>query len=203
MNSPNKKDDRNISEFFQSAAALDADFAELERLGGQLDRLEIDSDNGLEQAQKRLARFSECGERIGTGIMALAKALDETRARAEKLAEVVRARAVVVQERQNETQRLLMRFQSLGELAKKINATIAGLKKPVKKGELTDDEKALLSQHMPEIDSKLGMLLDEARKLREDARKVNMKALERNAETLSQALLSARRQLGTAIQSLQ
>ncbi|MEW6057213.1 MAG: hypothetical protein AB1540_11420 [Bdellovibrionota bacterium] len=191
------KSTKDQSLFVQAALALDSDFAELERLSGQLERLPIESDSGLEQARKALTRFSECGSRIGEGVKILAKELEDSRSRAERAAQIVSERAVAIQKRFEQTEQMLARFRSLGEMAGKINAAVVQLQKPTQSGELSAEEKALLAKHMPEIDSNLAILLDETRKLREDAGAVNMKALEREADSMAQSLQSVRQKLSS------
>lgn len=183
-----------LSAFGESAISLDHDFGMLEQLSGQLERLEIETDSGLERARVLLSRFSETGLKIGDGIQALAKNLDEARARAEKAAELVSTRAMEVQKRQNEAEQLLARFQQLGEMVKKITAAVSQLKKP-EGGKLSDDEKSLLLKYLPELNAQLDILLGETRRLKDDAQAAKHKALEKNADSLNQSLQAVRNRL--------
>lgn len=182
------------SAFGQSALELDSDFAEMERLAAELQRLDIETESGLERARKLLTRFSECGQRVGTGVPVLARTLEEARGRAEKAAETVFARAGDIQKRQQEADRLLERFNSLGEMVGKINAMVTQLRKPGG-AKLSDEERAMIARHMPEINVQLGKLIDEARKLKEDSHAANMKSLEKNAESLLQSMQAMSRKL--------
>jgi chromosome segregation ATPase len=184
----------NFSAFGKAAVSLDNDFAEFERLGGQIERLSVDSENELERAQQLLAKFGECGERIGTGMQDLAKSLEEARTRAEKAAQGVSARLPQIQERLKEHEQLKERLRALSEMVRGVSEAVGQLKKPA--GEkFSDEEKALLSTQLKEFDSQLGGLVEQANKLHEDARNSKMKSLERNADSLSQTLQSARRKL--------
>ncbi len=73
---PNPK---NLSSFARSALALGEEFSQLQRLSGELERLPIDTDNGLEWGRLLLARFSECGQRFlaapGAGIASSGSAI--------------------------------------------------------------------------------------------------------------------------------
>ena len=184
----------NLSAFGKVAVALDNDFAEFERLGGQIERLSVDSDNELERAQQLLAKFGECGERIGNGMQGLAKSLEEIRTHAEKAAQTVSARLPQIQERLKEHEQMKERLRALSEMVRGVSEAVGQLKKPA--GEkFSDEEKALITNQLAEFDKQLGGLVEQARKLHEDARNAKMKSLERNADSLSQTLQSARRKL--------
>ena len=191
MAPPDKKD---LSPFGLAAVALDADFVELERLGSQIERLEFDSDSGLERAQRLLARFAETGQRIAEGVVAFSKTLEEARVRAERAAQVVSARAVLVKERQNEAGRMLERFSLLSETVGKISGMLASFKKPA--GDVVSaEDRAYIQRQIPDIDRQLGALLDEVLKLKAEARSSKMRSLENSADSLGQTLTSARRKL--------
>lgn len=66
--------DKDLSPFGQHALKLDSDFRELEELCGQIERLDLESDFGLDRAKQLLTKFSECGLRIGDGVQGFAKA---------------------------------------------------------------------------------------------------------------------------------
>jgi hypothetical protein len=185
---------KNLSAFGESAIKLDGDFSELERLSGELDRLPIESESGLERARLLMARFSECSQRIGSGIQLMASSLEESRARAENAVQIVSVRAAVIQTRQQETERMLERFQALGEMVRKITTAVSQIQKPAGM-ELSDEERTLLMKHMPELNSQLEILINEAGKLKNDAQTVNMKTLERNADSLQQSLQAVRQKL--------
>jgi hypothetical protein len=67
----------------------------------------IESDSGLERAQSLLIKFAECGQRVADGVIAFSKALQDAHVRAEKAGQTVSARAAIVRERQEETDRML------------------------------------------------------------------------------------------------
>jgi chromosome segregation ATPase len=189
---------KNLSAFAQAAMTLDSDFAELGQLSGQLERLSLESDSGLDRAKKILVQFGECGERIGDRLQTLAKTLDEARSRAEKAAQFIGARAGEVQARQQENERLTEKFGALNEMVRKVTMLLGQLKKP--QGEkLSAEEQSILAEKLPELDEQLGTLSNEAGKLKVEAQKANMKTIERNADSLSQTLTSARRKLGAFI----
>jgi hypothetical protein len=189
---------KNLSPFAHSALTLDEDFGELDRVAAQLERLDLDTENGLDQARKLLVRFTECGNRIGEGVQALAKALDEARTRAEKSAESVSQRAAMVQARQQEAQKLVDRFTQLAETVRKVTAAVGELQKSAEGG-LAEEGRALLIKNLTGIDAQLDTLSNEAGKLRADAREARQKTLEKNADALEQSLQSVRRKLSALV----
>ena len=188
------KETKNLSAFAQSAFDLDSDFTQLERLSTQLEELSVESDYGLEQGKKLLLNFNECAQRIGDRVQALAQNLGESRERAEAAAAKVSERAQVIHQRHNEQEKLLARFQSLGEMVRKATDASAKLKKP-DGGKLTEEDKMVLEERLPEIDSQLQVLIQESHQLREEARATKMKTLEKNAESLGQSLNAVRNRL--------
>jgi hypothetical protein len=195
------RDKKDLSPFGLSAVSLDADFVELERLSRQIERLAIDSDSGLERAQRLLVKFAECGQRVADGATGFSKVLDEARARAEKAAQVVSARALEVQERQRENDRMLERFRLLSETVGQISALLAPFRR-VAGSSLSQEDRVLIQQQIPDIDLQLGTLIEETFKLRQDAHDSKMRSVERNADSLAQTLASARRKLSELLKSL-
>lgn len=189
------KNIKNLSTFGQAALNLDNDFEELEQLSGQLGRLEIESESGMDKAKELLTAFSETANRLGGSMQELAKSLEEARARAEQATEVVAARAVAIQARQQENEHMMQRFQTLGETVRKVSGAVAQLQKPSDGRKLSDEEKDLLLKNLPEINSQLGVLTEEACKLKDDARTARMKTLEKNADALGQSLTAVRSKL--------
>ncbi len=90
---------QQTSAFGQTALTLDSGFQDLERIQGQLQRLELESDSGLERAKELLVEFTPASEVVVSGVQALAQALNDSRARAETAARFVAERALEVQKR--------------------------------------------------------------------------------------------------------
>src|SRR5688572_24348979 len=90
---------KDLSPFGLAALTLDQDFSLMTRLARQIENLDIESDNGFEQARKLLARFSECGQRIEAEVKDLASTMEAARVQAEQAAGIVSQRAIAIQER--------------------------------------------------------------------------------------------------------
>ena len=88
----------DLSSFGRLAVALDQHFLELTRLSGQIERLDIESESGLERAVKALNEFAEHGTSLSDGFQGLSNVLEEVRTRSEAAAQIVSARAQVIEE---------------------------------------------------------------------------------------------------------
>jgi hypothetical protein len=192
---------QTLSAFGQAALALDHDFTELERLAAQIERLEFESDAGFEKAQELLTRFSECGQRIGEGVQTLAQSLEKSRLGAEKAAEMVSARANLIHERHLERERMFARFRVLGESVRELSGEVAQLKRPSDL-EPTNEEKALWPVKLQELEKRFAPLIEEARKLQDEAHVAKLRTIEKNADSLGQSLAAARKKLGALAESL-
>ncbi len=182
--------------FAEAALALNADFTELQQLGDDIATLNVDSDEGMDRARKLLGRFGECGDRIGTRLSTLAKTLEASRAGAEAIAAVVSERAQRVLARQAESERLLTEFQALGGRANTLVSSIGQLPE-WNGGELTETDRQQWMGQIPRLQESIDGLLGDARTLRDATRTANMHSLERDAQALTKALVSARRRLGS------
>ncbi len=189
----------DLSPFAQLALKLDQDFGALERLSGQIERLDIETDNGLEQALKLLGQFAKHGESISAGIQDFAGVLDQSRARAEQAAAIVSERAALVQKRHQEQSELQGRFNQLAAKVQEVNASLSAMKKP--DGAFTEAEKAQLTERLQAMDAHLGVFVEEAGTLRAEADRANLKKLGRNAESLQGTLIAARTRLSSVFAS--
>jgi hypothetical protein len=177
---------KDKSAFAQAALELDTCFEELERLSGQLERCELDSDQDFEHATKLLGRFGECGQRIGTGVQKLAQELERARARAENAAKVVGERSVLVQQRQEASRKMLDRF---GELALRARGVTESLR------DLKDKDRSALVDRLPALNVDLESLSKDVSELEEEALAQGLKALAKNAGSMRQSLQAARDRL--------
>ena len=191
------KSERNTdrSAFAEAALNLDAQFRDFERLANELDRVDLDSDRGLERGLKIMGELETCREGFAPASQQMAKALEEAQGQVARAAEIVTQRETAVQDRRAVVDSLLERYRSLGEMLRQVSTAVGQLNK-TDSGELTADQRTALTSRLPEFNSHLGTLVDEARKLMDDARVANMKALERNADSLRQSLHSARFRFG-------
>ncbi len=182
---------KEVSLFLQAAESFDTDVAELERLSRQIQEMEFEKDSDFNRAQKLMGHFTATSIRVGEGVKTLAQELDASRIRAERAAEVVAERAMDFKKRQDEISVMLERFQALGKMARELTEEISEMKKASDES----GDRPLLTNYLPSLDARMGLLLDEAKRLKVDSGAAHLKTLEQNSDSLSQSLASARRLL--------
>ncbi len=176
-----------MSEFARAALALDVRFEEFCRLSAELERVSIDSDSGLERARILLKDLNECREGFTPASQDMARALEGARQGTAEAAEKVEKREHAVQDRVSQVDQMLGRYRLLGDTVRRVTSAVAGLKQSPEGG-LSADERSLLASKMPEINTQMTVVVDEAKRLMDDARAANMKILERNCDSLRQTV---------------
>ena len=185
---------KDASPLVQSVIALDAHFANLERLGGKLEEIKLKSDTDFEQARKLLAHFAECGEGITEQISNLSKFLSEAQVRASAIVQRVSEKSEVVNERNSEQNIKHEQFRSLTDKVRVLNDAISQLRQPTER-ELTDADRRSTSTRLLEFDEQLDPLIEEAQSLLKFAQEAKMKTLEQNSDSLAQSLLAVRKKI--------
>jgi hypothetical protein len=184
----------DISEFGEAALALDKEFLEMERLSRELERLENPSEKGLDRCETLLAEVDNCRVRLATQMQTMAQTLEEARLRNEAAERIIAERATMVHERQIEGGKLLERFRALAEMVRQISAAVAPFQH-LRADRISDEDKASLASHLPQINEQLDRLVEQAEKLMNDSREANFQAMERNSDSLRQSLQSVRKRL--------
>jgi hypothetical protein len=189
---PNKV--KRDSLLVKSVLALDDYLAELERVGTRINSMEMTSDFDIEYVQKLMTRFAECGQGVSQEVINLSRQLQEAQARAEAVAKGVSSQADLLKNRRNEENEKLEAFRILGEKVRGLNSVISRFRRGP--GDvLTDEDRVELTSNIPAFEAQMVLLIDELQNLRMSARNSRMKALEKNAESLVQALEAVRKKL--------
>lgn len=187
---------KNLSLFGQTALELDSGFTQMQHLARDLESLSIETDSGLERAKKLLGQFEACTQAITDCSQAFSKVLQETKAATEKSAEMVAHRAQAVHERQVESEQMLYRFKTLGEMVRKTTEAVTQVVQPLPgTPAIPEEAHRVLMSRLPDFNEQMGVLVEEAKNLMQDAHKANMKSIERNADSLRQTLQAARHRL--------
>ena len=189
---------KNLSPFGKSAVALDHDFLELERLSGQISRIELESDTDLERAQLLLTKFSEVGQKMADKMQDFARTLGEIRSRSDNAAQVVAERSIQLQERRSLYTQGSQKYQTLIERVQQASGVIVKFSRPSYEV-FSDEDKNHLRKQMSDLDSLLLPLILEARELKEYAGQYKMKALERSAHSIGQSLEASMRKVTQAL----
>jgi hypothetical protein len=187
---------RDLSPLVKAAIALDEYFAELERLGGKLNSLEMKSEFDFEHAEKLMARFAECGQGVSDEVTNLAAHLNEARAKAEVIAGTVAKRAEMVRARKADQHSKFEEYRLIGEGVRELSVALADLKRP--EGEkISDEDRAHINLRLSQFEDQLNPLIDRAQTLRKDAQVAKIKLLEQNADSLAQTLQAIRQRLNS------
>ena len=188
----------NLSSFGRLAVKLDTDFAELTRLSGQLQRLDIDSDSGFEHAVKILNQFAQHGSSISEGIQEFSKCLQEARERSEVAAKAVSERAELIRGRKDKQDQMRAQLELVGDNVRAVNASLAGFRKEGRT-EFSGEEKRQLKSELERLNVDLRKYLGDAQAIKEAARQSKFKSVERDAQDLIDVLRSSCRKVDKVI----
>jgi chromosome segregation ATPase len=183
-----EKKARKESPIVKSVLALDTHLSELERVGTKINSTDMTDDFDVEFVQKLMARFAECGQGVSSEVANLSAHLQEAQTRAESIALGVGRQAELFNARRKEHIDRMEEFRILGEKVRDLNTGI---------GQFRNDP-AELQAKIPALEAQLIGLLEDLNKLRSSARDSRMRALAKHAESLAQALQSARKKLDNA-----
>ena len=181
--------DKDQTDLVKAVLALDEYFSELDRLGANINSLEMKSEFDFEHAEKLMARFAECGQGVSDEVTKLAQHLSVARARAESVAAEVAKRAELVRSRKSSANDKFEEFRQLGEKVRELSEAMNELRRDESQP-ITDDDRTLITARLVAFEDQLGPLIVRAQALRQDARESKIKLLEQNADSLSQTLLA-------------
>lgn len=185
---------KDESALVQAVMALDSYFSDLDRISAKIESMDLKSEFEIEQTQKLLSRFAECGNGISEQVVAMSKALNEARAQAEAVARVVTARADHLQSLQETRQKKMDDFRSLGKKVRELTLSLNELKRPDDKVPI-DEDKVKIAIILSEFEIQLQPLIEDAHNLLKVAQDSKMKVLEQGADSMRQSLLAIRERL--------
>src|SRR5688572_10012973 len=190
MSNKNQRD----SPLVNSVLALQGHLNELERVGAKINSADLTADIDVEYIQKLLNRFAECGQGISEEVSNFSMHLQDAQSRAESVAQEVSRQAEVFKIRRNEQNEKLEQFRLLGQRVGEINAAISLFRRPAGQG-FTEEDRSALASNIPGLERQLAVLIGELQDLRSSARSSRMRALEKNAESLTQSLQAVQTKL--------
>jgi len=190
MSNKTKRD----SPLVQCVLALDVYLSELERLGTKINSTDMTSDVDVEYVQKLITRFAECGEGISKEVATLATQLQEAQQRAQRVTQGVATQAELFNKRRSEQNEKLERFRVLSEKIGQLNASIGEFRRPHAEA-FTPEDRAKLTSNIPALENQLTLLIEELQDLQKSARDSRMKALDKQAGSLTQSLEAVRKKL--------
>jgi len=184
----------SLSDFGRAAVKLDNDFTELVRLSGQLKRLDIDSESGLDRAVKILSQFAQHGQNISAGIQDFSKFLQEARQRAEVAAQLVTERAQQIRERKEIQSQIREKLGRVEQSVQTVNASLAGFKKEGSTN-FSEKEKLQLRTELERINVDLKRFMADTQVIKDEAAGAKFKSVERDAQNLLDALRASCRRV--------
>lgn len=188
----------SLSSFGRAALKLDTDFSELERLSGQLQRVEIDSDSGLDRAVKILEQFAVHGQAIATGIQDFSTLLQEARLRSEAAAKLVSERAELIGQRKGQQNQIREKLNRVEQDVKVVNENLRGMKREGK-SEFSEAERNQIRAELERLNGDLKKFLSDVQEIKDAATQSKFKSIERDAQSLLDALRTSSRRLDKAI----
>ncbi len=188
----------NLSPFGRLAVELDGHFLELTRLSEQIQRLDIDSESGLDRAVKLLNQVAEHGKIISQGMQGFSKILQDARARSEVAAKLVAERAQSIHQRKQHQNEIREKLARVEENVKAANANLAGFEKEGESG-FTDEERSKIKVALKRLNVDLKRFLADAQAIKEAAGQSKFKTIEHDASKLLDALRSSCRRIDKAI----
>ena len=192
------KQTEELSSFSRLALELDGHFSELSRIGGQIERLDIDSESGLDHAVKLLNQFAEHGNSISQGIQEFAKVLQEARESSEAAARSVSEHAQTIHERKLKQNQMREELNRVSEKVKAANAGLSGLRKDGK-SEFNDEEKRQIRAGLKQVNHNLKSFLTDVQAIKESAVQSKFKSIEHEAKKLLDVLRSSSRKIDEVI----
>lgn len=187
-----------LSAFGRLAVKLDLDFLELSRLSGQIQRLDIESDGGLDRAAKLLEQFAQQGKNISEGIKDFSQHLQNVREQSEIAAKSVAERSEDIRRRREEQNQIREKLNEVERNVVSANATLATFKKEGKTI-FSDDEKTEIKTHLTRLNVDLKKFVEAAQSIRDAAGQSNFKSVERDAKSLLEALRASAKKIEKVI----
>jgi chromosome segregation ATPase len=200
------KSSTGASALVDAANAFDHSLRRFADLVDVLSKAKLNSRHGLERAAEGLSELARCEGNLQAQAQALVGALGAARDAQQAQTEVVRARALEIQQRTGEYAAIMGRFEALGSDAAELNAMaqqLAGRRsagdtdQPVREGELP----SLLSA-LNELQERTSAVASTGASLAADARAADFEELFRKVDSLRQQLLATRDRIGVLKESL-
>lgn len=189
----------SLSPFGRLAVKLDEHFMELNRLGRQIEELDLETEGGVERGMKLLNQFAEHGKHIAEGIQGFLGALQLAREQSEGATKLVADRAQLIQRRKQEQGEIRAQLSRVEQDVKAANENISKSFKKDGGGKLNGEERARLKAELGRLNEDLQKFLAQAQAVKDAAGKSNFKSIEHDAKKLVDALKSSCRKIDKAV----
>jgi len=187
----------SLSAFGRQAVTLDGDLTELVRLSGQIQRLDIESDSGLDRAFKLLDQFAQHGKGLSDSMQEFSRLLHDLREQSEVAAKRVAERAQTIVQRRQQQNQIREKLNQVEEKVQAANVELTGFRKEGK--EFSVGERARIGEQLENLNIDLKKFLLEAQGIKEEAARTKFKGVERDAQTLLEVLRTSTRRVDKAV----
>ena len=177
--------DKKPSELVQATMALDEELAKVEHLAESAARVPLNSRRNLEKAARTTTEAAEAQTKVGEHIQSMMAALTEVRVKNEATVQALQTRSNEIQQKHEQLNGLLERFESIGKEAREITGMASTLTSESSPGE-----------KLNELETRMAKIADDARALQADADAASWNDVARDADSLRQQVLSAKIKLG-------
>jgi hypothetical protein len=188
----------DLTPFGRAALKLAQEFSELSRVGDQMSRADVESDNGLDEAVKILNRAAQHGESLAVAMQEFSASLNEARDQAEAATKLVAESAQRIQERRQQQEQIQEKLTQLKEDVKNAGTNLAAFEMPAK-APLTEDDKKRIAEQLERIQEPITRFIEAAQRIKEEAAGQNFKRLERQADSIIDSLQASRRKIAQAL----
>jgi len=187
----------DLTPFGRLALQLDREFAELARVGGLIEKVDLGTDAGLDEGVKILTRVAAHGQNIAATMQDFGKALQEARDKAEAATKRVAERAELIKKRRQEQDALQEKLGVLKEGLKTLGAGFSGAAKPA--GELTDEDRRRIAADLEALQAPMTKFVEAAQAIKAECARANFKRLERQADAVIDSLQASRKKIAQAL----
>ena len=188
----------DLSPFGRLALKLDREFSELTRLGGQMEKVDLESDAGLDQALKILNLVAQYGQSVAGSMQEFAQALQEARDQSEAATKIVVERAQLVKQRRERQDELEQRLSKVKDEVKAAGEGLAAFSKPTK-GEPSAEDKARIAQELERLQAPMAGFIAAAQAIKAEAAAGKFRRLERQTDSFIDTLQASRRKIERAV----
>jgi chromosome segregation ATPase len=185
----------DLTPFGRAAVKLDRELSELAHAGGQISGVNIESDNGLDEAIKILSRVAEYGQSVADTMQEFSRSLQEARDKAEAATKLVAERAQHIQQRRQQQLHLQEKLTRVKEDITAIGASVA---KPAQ-GEPSEEDRSRIAAELQRLRAPMAGFIEAAQAVKAEAVRFNFKRLERQADSVIDSLQASLRKLTQAI----
>lgn len=187
----------DLSPFGRLALKLDREFAELTKAGGQMSKVDLESDSGLDEGIKILNKVAAYGQSIAETMQEFSTSLQETRDAAEAATQLVAERAQVIKQRKLRQDELEQKMVQVKEDVKAVGASLSGFSMPAK--DPSEEDRRKIAAELERLQAPLTGFIEAAQALKGEAAGGNFKRLERQADAMIDSLQATRRKIAQVL----